>query len=111
MNVDVLVEPIHDDLYRATASGPFPLTAEGRSPHDAIQTLRERIARLLEAGAMVTTIDIPIESSKFVQWIGWMKDDPMQQEWLAAIAENRRLADIEEGIVREPAEIEAGVGA
>jgi predicted RNase H-like HicB family nuclease len=94
MRIPVLVEPLEGKGYRARAGEPFALVAEGKSPHDAIQKVRKMIEEKVRGGAALTHVEIALNDNPMLADIGSLDpDDPMVQEWLEIMAENRRKAD------------------
>jgi hypothetical protein len=93
MQIQVLVEPVGENGYRAYGGPPFPFTAEGSTPYEAIQRLRQVIHDRLAAGAHVLSIDVPVTENPLIEQAGWLKDDPLFEEWQKAIADYRRQID------------------
>jgi hypothetical protein len=94
MRVQVFLDPIAKGGYRATAGSPFPFTAEGETPYEALEKLKQLIRERLEAGAAVVPIDIPAQEHPILQCAGVFRaDDPLVQEWLKIIEEQRRQVD------------------
>jgi hypothetical protein len=94
MEIQVLVDPIANNRYRACGGPPFPFIAEGDSPHEAIQNLRQLIQDRLKAGAAICRVTIPAHESPMIQWAGsWKPDDPLHEEWRQAVEEYRRQID------------------
>jgi hypothetical protein len=89
MQIPVLVERMNENGYRARSGEPLPLAAEGATQEEAIRRLRALYTERLVAGARIVAVDIPAENP-WLQMAGFMKDDPMFEEWREAIAENRR---------------------
>jgi hypothetical protein len=48
------------------------------------------------------------EEKPWLAMAGWLKDDPLFDEWQPAIREYRRQCDIEEGIFVDPSESRPG---
>ena len=93
MDLQILVERVSETLYRASA---LMLSAEGGTEEEAIAGLKRQFMDKLAAGAKVVTIPMttPHPSLRFVS--RRKLDDPLVQEYLAILAENRRKADEEE---------------
>jgi hypothetical protein len=92
MDIQMLVEPMNGNGYRASA---LSLSAEAATEEGAIAGLKKLIEDKLGAGAKFLTLTIPIHPS--MRFVSKRKfDDPVVQEYLAIIAENRRKADEEE---------------
>ena len=100
MELPVLIEPTPDGRYRARSGEPLVLTAEGATMHDALQGLRKRINERLEAGASLVSMTIPVMDSEnpWIRGAGMFKDNPLFEEWVEAMQENRRARDLEDGI-------------
>lgn len=94
MEVSVLVEPIAGRRYRARV---FDLTGEGESRDEALDRLREQVADRLAAGAMLVPFEIPTEHP-LTRFAGHLKNHPLLDEWLEAMAEARR--EVVEGALR-----------
>jgi len=99
MQIPILVESLGHDQFRAEAPAPFSLSAEGKSSAEAVQNLRARIEREFSNGRQVVMLDVavPIEPA-WVKFVGHLKDDPVFDEWQAAIGEYRRQRDRDDGI-------------
>jgi hypothetical protein len=97
MKIPVLVEPIADDGFRATCGPPFGVSAEGTTRDEALARLREEIDRRMAEGAYVVPLEITTTEEKPWIWgIGMFRDNPLFDEWQAAIEEYRRKVDEEE---------------
>jgi hypothetical protein len=97
MKIPILVEPIENGGFRATSGPPFGVSAEGATRDEALARLRQEIDRRLAAGAVVMPLDITTTEEKPAIWgIGMFRDDPLFDEWQAAIEEYRRKVDEEE---------------
>jgi hypothetical protein len=90
MDVTVLVE--RDAAGGYTARDPFGRSATGRTSDEAVAALR---AVLVAAGGRFARIELP-PPHPLDGWIGIFKDNPMFDEWTAAIEENRRIRDAED---------------
>ena len=70
MRIPVLVQPVPEVGYRASC-GSFPdLTGDGTTAERAVDRLRDRIRELMDAGAWITEVDVPIAARP-------KGDDPM----------------------------------
>ena len=93
MDLQVLVERVGDDLYRASA---LSLSAEGATEEDAIARLKGLFVQRMAAGAKVVAIPVPAAPA-WARFVGtWEPDDPAIQDFLESVAEIRRKADEEE---------------
>ena len=93
MQIPILIEPIDGERWRATAGGPFNLTADGASRQEAVQNLERLVAMRFEAGAAVLAMNVP-PTSPVVPARGPMKyDDPDYDAWLKNTAAKRKVED------------------
>lgn len=96
MEIQVFINPIADNRYRACGGPPFPFVAEGESPYDAVKNLRQLIQDRLKAGAAICRIDVPAHESTWIEWAGsWKPDDPLYEEWRQAVEDYRKQIDID----------------
>jgi hypothetical protein len=93
MQIHVLIDPVGDNRYRAYGGPPFPFSAEGETPYEAVQNLRQLIRDRLKAGAQVIRIEVPATESPIAEFAGVWKNDPLNEEWRQAVEEYRRLVD------------------
>ncbi len=97
MKIPILVEPIENDGFRATSGPPFSISAEGATRDEALARLREEIDRRMAEGAVIMPLDVvTTEENPLLAMVGVFRDDPLFDEWQAAIEEYRRKVD-EEG--------------
>ena len=90
MELTVLVERVGATGY--TARDPFGRSASGVTADEAVANLR---AAVIAAGGKLVQIDLP-PPHPLDGWIGIFKDNPMFDDWVAAIEENRKLRDAED---------------
>jgi predicted RNase H-like HicB family nuclease len=91
MVIPVLIEPIEGGGFRAMAGSPLMVSAEGRSQDEALSRLRDAIRLKLAAGSILVPLDVPpAEENPSVKYAGMFRDDPLFDEWVEAMAENRR---------------------
>jgi hypothetical protein len=94
-----LIEPLANDGFRATSGPPLAVSGEGATREEALARLREEIDRRLASGAAVVPLEIAASEETPPIWgIGMFRDNPLFDEWQAAIAEYRRKVDEEEDI-------------
>lgn len=78
---------------------PFTAVAEGATSEEAISKVRAELSKEVEGGKRVVLVEIDAkEENPWLAMAGWLKDDPMFDEWQAAMKENRRQQDIDDGI-------------
>ncbi|HEV3083419.1 MAG TPA: hypothetical protein VGY66_26785 [Gemmataceae bacterium] len=94
MRIPVLLEPVAGSGYRARGAEPFPLTAEGPTPDQALARLKEMIQANLTLGAQVVSIEVSLPERPAPSHTAFFDpNDPLVQQWKEIIAENRRKAE------------------
>lgn len=94
MEIAVLVEKVAENGYRAKGGEPFGLVAEGASRDEAVQKLRALIEHKLGSGAELLKLEIPAKDNPWRRMGGTLDpNDPMVQEWIQIMEENRRKID------------------
>lgn len=87
MEIPVLVESVAGNGYRAEL---FALVGEGATPEDALKRLQESVSAKLRSGAVVKSIEIPPKENPWLRGAGmYDPNDPLVQEWLQIIQEQR----------------------
>lgn len=99
MQIPVIVESMASGQFRAQGMPPFTAVAEGATSEEAVSKVRVELSKEVEAGKRLVLVDVSAkEENPWLAMAGWLKDDPMFDEWQEAIKENRRKQDIEDGI-------------
>jgi hypothetical protein len=94
MKILVLVERLAIDSYRARSGEPLVLTADGASRDEALRKLRQLVNDKLCSGAELTEFTLPvIEARSWPPPPIYDPDDPMVDEMIEIMKENRRKAD------------------
>jgi hypothetical protein len=94
VDIPILVEPLAEGRFRARAGEPFGMVVEAANRPEALKQLETQIKQRLEAGAELVSVRVrtaqpqPMPGEVF-------KDDPLFDEWLELIAENRRREEAE----------------
>ncbi len=92
MEIQVLVERLGDDSYKASA---FALSAEGATKEAALQGLCEMIEQRLARGGTITHLKVP-GTHPVMKWAGtWRPDDPEIDEYLRHVEAFRKQMDEE----------------
>lgn len=102
MDVPVLIERVEGNGFIARSA--FGLTAEGATPDEAARNLKDAIQRKLDDGGSLTMMNDPSHYPWAIQvsqdpnpWRAvtgiYDPNNPMIQEWLAAVEEYRRSRD------------------
>ena len=91
MQIPVLVEPVANNGFRAKVGQPFEITVEGVTRDEVVQKVQELIGKKLRSpGTEVVTVEV---GKPWIALRGMYKDDPLFDEWQAAIAEYRQQVD------------------
>jgi hypothetical protein len=94
MQIPVLVERIAGNGYRARGMEPFALSAKGATRQEALTRLRAKIRNRLKAGDELVGLEIGPQLNPWLEFAGMFSpEDPMVQEWIQIMAENRRKMD------------------
>jgi hypothetical protein len=94
MEIPVLLERVEGNGYRARGLEPFGLIAEGATREEAIERLRELLAAKLHNGGEIVSLTVPCINNPLARMPGiWDKDDPLIDQWIETMKENRRKAD------------------
>lgn len=100
MGLPVLIEREADDRYRARTGEPLPLTAEGATADEALERLRALMDERLSNGTVLTEVGGSKGTAKaggtpnpWVAITGDLENEPLFDEWVAAMAEYRREVD------------------
>jgi len=99
MQIPVVVEPIGANQFRAQSVPPFTAVAEAGTSDEAISKVRAELKKEIEGGKRIVMVEVGAkEENPWLAMAGWLKDDPMFDEWQAAIQEHRTERNIEDGI-------------
>jgi len=99
MQIPVAVEPTVSGQFRARSFPPFTAVAEGKTSDEAVSKVRQELHKEVEAGKRLVMVDIPAdEENPWLAMAGWLKDDPLFDEWRAEVEAYRRQCNIEAGI-------------
>jgi hypothetical protein len=99
MQIPVVVETVSTGQFRAQGLPPFTAVAEGATSDEALAKLREQLNQEVKAGKLVVVGESPLKKANpFLAMAGSLKDNPLLDEWKAAMEEYRRECDVEAGI-------------
>src|SRR5438552_3050942 len=93
MQIPVLIEPVTNNGYRVTTGQPLVLTAEGATKEDALQQMRHILQARLSTGAEIALLEISASDHPLAPYAAMFKDNPLFDDWQAAIAEYRQQRD------------------
>ena len=98
MQIPVLVEPVANNGFRATAGEPLPLSAEGATPDEALRNLRTALDRQLRNGKQLASVELPATDNPWLAVAGICDPgDPLVKEWKQAMAEYRQEVEDDPG--------------
>ena len=89
MQINVLVEPLNGNGFRATGGAPFDITVEAPTREEALARLKEQVQARLSGGAEVVPLEVGEGENPWLQIAGMYKDDPLFDEWQQAIRDYR----------------------
>ena len=87
-----MIDLIEGNRYRARAGEPFAVSAEGATKQEAYRKLEELILARLGNGTDLVEMELSA-GDQGARCAGSLADNPLFDEWQAAIAENRRRED------------------
>lgn len=93
MVIPILVEPVSQNGFRASISGPWGLEIEAPTRAEAVEQLRQLIDRRVAAGAEVVELEVRSSPHPLAPFAGMLKDDPLLQPWKHAMAEYREQTE------------------
>lgn len=94
MQIPVLIEPVANNGYRACGFEPLTLSAQGPTREAALAKLKEQVQARLTGGAEIVQLEISASRHPLAEFAGiFSPDDPLVQEWIEIMAENRRTMD------------------
>src|SRR6266446_7693641 len=93
MEITVLLEPKEGHGYRASSGSPLTTEAEGTSREEALGNLRAQIENKIRSGAEILTLEVSQPAQPWAQFAGTLKDDPLSETWIQAMAEYRASVD------------------
>ena len=92
MGIQVLIERVGKGRYRATSGEPLPASVEARTRDAALAKLKREVGKRLRNGAELISVDVstPAQPHPLAEFAGMFKDDPLFDEVVKHMAENRR---------------------
>ena len=93
MKIPVIIERVNNNGYRARSGEPLTLVAEGTTEEEALRNLNDAIRQRLNDGTKLLALEVGDEERPWSGFRGWLRDDPMYDEWQEATAEYRRQVD------------------
>ena len=92
MQISVLIEPVANNGFRASSGPPLALAAEGATRDEAVRNLGVLVQKRLATGVEVAVLDVaaPAAANPWVEHAGMFKDNPMFDDVLRIMEENRK---------------------
>ncbi|SRR5579871_4091776 len=98
MQIAVVVERVKGNGYRARSAEPVSASARGQTRDEALSKLREKIRTRLNKGIELIGLDLGSDTHPLAEFAGMFKDDPLFEDVLKIIAENRRKIDADPNV-------------
>lgn len=96
MQIPILIEPIAGNGYRSRGGEPYALSAEGATHEEVMKKLKEQLSGRVRAGAALMSLELSVQPHPLAEFAGvFSSEDPLVQEWMEIMAENRRKEDEE----------------
>jgi hypothetical protein len=95
MQLPILIEPVSENLVRASTGAPLDLITEAPTRDEAVEKLRGLIQQRVAAGAELVEVTVATEPHPLAKFSGIFKNDPLLDEWKEAMAEYRRQVENE----------------
>lgn len=89
VEINVLVERVEGNGYRATTYSPFPASADGPTSEEALSRLRRTVREKIAQGARLVKLDVTPEEHPIFRTIGGWKDDPTFEDFLQEVKRYR----------------------
>lgn len=99
MQIPIVIEPTGAGQFRAQGLPPFTSVAVGQTSEEAVANIREQLNKEVEAGKRVMMVEVPArQENPWLAMAGWLKDDPLFEDWRAEVEAYRKQCDIDAGI-------------
>ena len=93
MPIQVLIEPLKNNGFRATNGGPLAVSVEAPTRDEALAKLRQQFQKRLKNGTELIAIPLSTEEHPLAKFAGMFRGDPDFAAVRKIIAENRRKED------------------
>jgi hypothetical protein len=94
MAIQVLIEPVANNGFRARSGEPLPLTVEAPTREEALATLKQQLQERLQHGGELVSLPVQPEPHPASRFIGmYNPKDPHIKAWKKAMAAYRRKID------------------
>ncbi len=92
MQVAVLIEPVPGKGYRASSKA-FSISVEAVTEAEAIERIEQVLQDRFASGSRLVTVEVPAKTHPSAQFFGGLQDEPLYDEWVAAMNDRRREID------------------
>jgi hypothetical protein len=93
MPIQVLVEPLANNGFRASSGEPIAASVEAPTRQEALAKLKQQIQARLKNGAELVPLEVEPAPHPLAEFVGMFKDDPLLESWKQSMAEYRRKID------------------
>jgi hypothetical protein len=93
VEIQVVVERVKGNGYRARGSEPFALSAKGATRDEALAKLRAKIQTCLKKGTEIVRLELGPHPDPWMEFAGMFKGDPWIGDWKQSIEEYRQKVD------------------
>lgn len=94
MTIQVLVEPVGNNGYRARSGEPMPMTVEAPTRDEALAVLQQQLQTRLKNGGEIVTLQLASDPHPALAFAGMYNPaDPHIKAWKKAMAAYRRKVD------------------
>jgi hypothetical protein len=93
MSIQVLIEPVGNNGFRATTGEPLAVTVEAPTRDEALARLKNQLVARLTNGTELVAVEVDSEPHPWMKFAGMFKNDPQISDWKESMAEYRRAKD------------------
>ena len=93
MAIQVLIEPVAKNGFRATTGAPLAVSVEAPTRAKALAKLKKQLKARLKGGAELVPVELTPPPNPWKEFAGMFKDDRMFGDVVQIMAENRRKED------------------
>src|SRR5262249_32719098 len=97
MSIQVLIERLADNGFRAISGGPIAVSVEAPTREKALAKLKAQIRKRLKNGAELVSVGFASrsEGNPWVEFAAMFQGDPWIEDWKRSVAEYRKKKDAE----------------
>jgi hypothetical protein len=98
MQIPILVKRVKGNGFRAQGKEPFAVSATGATRKEALAKLLAKIEARLKKGTELVGLEVGSQPHPLAEFAGMFKGDPMFEDVLKIMAENRKKMDADPSI-------------